>query len=34
MRFMKTFALYVVTAVAEIAGCYFPYRWLREGGSP
>ena len=34
MRVMNTFALYVVTAVAEIAGCYFPYRWLREGGSP
>ncbi|BAO89353.1 UPF0060 membrane protein [Caballeronia cordobensis] len=34
MRVMKTFALYIVTAIAEIAGCYFPYRWLREGGSP
>ncbi len=34
MRVMKTFALYVVTAIAEIAGCYFPYRWLREGASP
>jgi len=34
MRVMRTFALYVVTAIAEIAGCYFPYRWLREGGSP
>ncbi|SAK55070.1 membrane protein [Caballeronia temeraria] len=34
MRVMKTFALYVVTAFAEIAGCYFPYRWLKEGGSP
>ncbi len=31
---MKTFLLYVVTAVAEIAGCYFPYRWLKEGASP
>lgn len=30
---MKTFLLYFVTAIAEIAGCYFPYRWLREGGS-
>jgi len=34
MRVMRTFALYVVTAIAEITGCYFPYRWLREGGSP
>jgi small multidrug resistance family-3 protein len=31
---MKTFLLYVVTAIAEIAGCYFPYRWLKEDGSP
>ena len=30
---MKTFLLYFVTAIAEIAGCYLPYRWLREGGS-
>jgi small multidrug resistance family-3 protein len=22
-----------VTAVAEIAGCYLPYLWLRKGGS-
>lgn len=33
MHAMKTFLLYVVTAVAEIAGCYFPYRWLKAGGS-
>jgi small multidrug resistance family-3 protein len=31
---MKTFLLYVLTAVAEISGCYFPYRWLKEDGSP
>jgi small multidrug resistance family-3 protein len=30
---MKTFLLYVVTAVAEILGCYLPWRWLKEGGS-
>ncbi|MEX3689254.1 YnfA family protein [Paraburkholderia sp. BR14263] len=30
---MKTFALFVVTALAEIIGCYLPYRWLREGAS-
>ena len=30
---MKTFLLYFATAIAEIAGCYFPYRWLREDGS-
>ncbi|SMG07292.1 YnfA family protein [Paraburkholderia susongensis] len=30
---MKTFLLYVATAVAEIVGCYLPYLWLREGRS-
>ena len=29
----KTLALYVVTAVAEIVGCYLPYLWLRQGAS-
>jgi small multidrug resistance family-3 protein len=24
----------VLTAVAEIVGCYLPYLWLREGKSP
>lgn len=31
--FMKTFLLFVVTALAEIIGCYLPWRWLREGAS-
>jgi len=31
--FMKTFLLFVATALAEIIGCYLPYRWLREGAS-
>ena len=30
---MKTFLLYAVTAVAEILGCYLPWRWLKDGGS-
>lgn len=30
----KTVALLVLTAVAEILGCYLPYVWLRQGGSP
>ena len=30
---MKTFILYVITAFAEIVGCYLPYLWLREGRS-
>lgn len=28
---MKTFVLYFFTALAEIIGCYLPYRWLRHG---
>jgi small multidrug resistance family-3 protein len=28
---MKTIALYLVTACAEILGCYLPYLWLRQG---
>ena len=28
----KTLALFIVTAVAEIAGCYLPYLWLKKGG--
>lgn len=31
---MRTVALFVATAVAEIVGCYLPYLWLREGRSP
>lgn len=30
---MKTFLLYVATAIAEIVGCYLPYLWLRENRS-
>ncbi|WP_416050783.1 YnfA family protein [Cupriavidus basilensis] len=30
---MKTFVLYLITACAEILGCYFPYLWLRQGAS-
>jgi small multidrug resistance family-3 protein len=30
---LKTIALFFVTAVAEILGCYLPYLWLREGRS-
>jgi small multidrug resistance family-3 protein len=28
---LKTFALFVATALAEIAGCYLPYLWLKQG---
>lgn len=33
MLVLKTFALFIITALAEIAGCYLPYLWLRKGGS-
>ncbi len=33
MLFLKTFGLFVVTALAEIVGCYLPYLWLRQNGS-
>ncbi len=33
MIFIKTVALFLVTAVAEILGCYLPYLWLRRAGS-
>lgn len=31
MPVVKTVALFVVTAIAEIVGCYLPYLWLRQG---
>ena len=34
MKLLLTAALFVVTALAEIIGCYLPYLWLREGKSP
>jgi small multidrug resistance family-3 protein len=33
MEILKTFGLFVVTALAEITGCYLPYLWLRQNGS-
>jgi small multidrug resistance family-3 protein len=30
---LKTVGLFMVTALAEILGCYLPYLWLREGKS-
>jgi len=34
MLILKTFGLFVLTAVAEIVGCYLPYVWLKKGGTP
>ena len=30
---LKTFSLFVATAIAEIVGCYLPYLWLTKGAS-
>lgn len=31
MEFLKTLGLFILTALAEIVGCYLPYLWLKEG---
>lgn len=31
---LRTLLLFLLTALAEIAGCYLPYLWLRQGRSP
>lgn len=33
MLILKTVALFVITAVAEIVGCYLPYLWLKKNAS-
>ena len=33
MDALKTFLLFVATALAEIVGCYLPYLWLRQDRS-
>jgi small multidrug resistance family-3 protein len=33
MFVFKTMALFFVTALAEIIGCYLPYLWLKQGKS-
>jgi small multidrug resistance family-3 protein len=30
---LKTLSLFIVTALAEIIGCYLPYLWLKQGRS-
>ena len=34
MLILKTLSLFVITAIAEIVGCYLPYLWLKKNGSP
>ena len=31
MEILKTLGLFIVTAFAEIIGCYLPYLYLKEG---
>lgn len=33
MQELKAIELFVVTALAEIVGCYPPHLWLRQGKS-
>lgn len=33
VKILLVLGLFVLTAVAEIVGCYLPYLWLRKGGS-
>lgn len=33
MEPLKTFLLFVLTAIAEIVGCYLPYLWLKQDRS-
>ncbi len=30
---LKTFFLFLATAIAEIFGCYLPYLWIKQGHS-
>jgi small multidrug resistance family-3 protein len=34
MLTLKSLGLFVVTAVAEVVGCYLPYLWIKRQGSP
>ncbi len=31
---IKIIGLFFITALAEIAGCYFPYLWMKKQGGP
>ena len=32
MQFLQTLGLFILTAVAEIVGCYLPWLWLKKEG--
>lgn len=33
MELLRILGLFIATALAEIAGCYLPYLWLKQGHS-
>lgn len=33
MTVLKILSLFILTAIAEIVGCYLPYLWLKQGKS-
>ena len=33
MELLKLYSLFIVTAIAEIVGCYLVYHWLKKDGS-
>jgi small multidrug resistance family-3 protein len=34
MSLARTLGLFILTALAEIVGCFLPYLWLRKNASP
>ena len=34
MTALSTIGLFIITAIAEIVGCYLPYLWLKKSASP
>lgn len=33
MELAKIIALFILTSIAEIVGCYLPYLWLKQSGT-
>ena len=33
MSILSTLGLFIITAIAEIVGCYLPYLWLKKSAS-
>ena len=33
MELLKIYSLFIITAIAEIVGCYLVYLWLKKNGS-